>query len=62
MTTRRAHGPTMVLPVSHPNQFDGPLITSVAEYNGSATVRIKPPFDDVGGYAPTRELPDARND
>jgi len=52
----------MVLPVSHPNQFDGPLITSVAEYNGSATVRIKPPFDDVGGYAPTRELPDARND
>lgn len=29
------------LAVSHPSRFDGPLITSVAEYAGSATVRIR---------------------
>jgi hypothetical protein len=28
--------------VSHPNTFDGPLITEVGEYDGASTIRISP--------------------
>ncbi len=32
--------PITVYAVSHPNQFDGPLVTTVSEYAGTSTVKV----------------------